>query len=54
MKNDPLKRIITPSMIIEYLEMESKENEKLVNILKNGKPFTEVDVEQLAQLPDVK
>jgi hypothetical protein len=54
MKNDPLKRIVTPSMIIEYLTMKSKENEKINNILKTGTPFTEDDVEQLSKLPNVR
>ena len=54
MENDPLKRIVTPSMFIEYLEKKSKENEKINNILKTGKQFTKEDVEQLSQLPLVR
>jgi predicted transcriptional regulator len=51
MKNDTLKRIVTPSKLNDYFVSECKKDKKLLNILKSGKQFTKEDVEQLAQLP---
>jgi hypothetical protein len=51
MENDPLKRLVTLSMINDYLMLKDKKNETIINILKTGEPFTKEDVEQLAQLP---
>jgi hypothetical protein len=54
MENDPLKRIVTPSMINDYFVSECKKDKKLHNILKSGEQFTKEDIEQLSQLPSVR